>query len=188
MRNMYAAARLCDDDHHHHHNHYEQLGKEQEEERERIKRSKKAHDCNAIRNRPFHHASCTYNETGSDTSVQRGSSGVHHYLHRHRFADYMTTNGRMLSVYAMKRLRHFPHIFAEMELPRPQDYFKHMAWEVYTNRHAWLESMNYIAKIQGLIRMRLARRRIALIKQELTGVLQKEGEAEPAYDKSSLVR
>ena len=79
----------------------------------------------------------------------------------------MAINGRMLSVYAMQRMRCHPHLVSEMELPQPEHYFAHMAREVYTNRHAWVESKNQVAKIQGLIRMRIARRRIALIKEKL---------------------
>jgi len=183
MRTMYSARRaLCDDDHHHHHHHYDQLKKEREEENERVRKSKKAQPFDTkAQIRPFHRADDREGDPG--LRVQRTTSGVHHHLHRHRFADYMTTNGRMLSVYAMKRMRFHPnHTQTEIELPQIAHYFAHMTREVYLTRHAWIDSKSHIARLQGLIRMRLARRRVALIKQQIEDGIEVMIEAEHNLD------
>ena len=82
-----------------------------------------------------------------------------------RFADYVTMEGRVLSVASIQRLRYAGFITTDLELPRAPSMYRSIAKEVYDSRHAFVESRQLVEKLQGVLRMRRARERMRLLKE-----------------------
>lgn len=84
---------------------------------------------------------------------------------RFRFADYVTTEGRVLSISSIQRLRYAGFITTNLELPRTPSMYRNIVREVYDSRHALAESRVLVEKLQGVLRMKRARERIRLLKE-----------------------
>jgi hypothetical protein len=84
---------------------------------------------------------------------------------RLRFADYVTTEGRLLSVLSIQRLRYAGFVTTELELPRSPSMYRSLCKEVYDSRHAFVESRLLVQKVQGVLRMKRARERMRLLRE-----------------------